>query len=238
MANLSTPPSMSTLGEVVKAVQAETDYEVKPDKIVRFVNQELGSLSTKREWTFFYQTTTATLGIADANGESSLPLPLHMKKLFQISTTAPAISGDEAGKQVITFEQDIHYRLTYDSSTSRWTATFFNIGNTATQTMIIEYYMQPVRLIAETDDTKIPERFANVLILATNRRVKRYLMDIQESVLDDRQFKEELQSMIDDDAREQDLPKQMRPNKGQAREEFGDDFNDQKNGEVIYQKYI
>jgi hypothetical protein len=238
MAVLTTPPAMSTLGEIVRMVRADTDGEIKDQLLKDWINAELGSISTKREWNFFYRLGSVTLPAADAAGLAVLTLPAHLKKLIRIRTNNSNFTNDASGMLWVEFEQGRHYDLSYSATTGLWTATFSNLGNSFTIDMAVEYYMEPTRLVAEDDDTAVPLRFVNVVVLAVSRRAKRKLMDIQESVLDERQYKEELQSMIDDDAREHDLPKQMQPSRNQSRDEYASYYDDERLGEPLYYRYI
>lgn len=235
---LSNPLPMTSLGEIADSVLDEVDNEISRKAAIRLINQELGSICTKREWNFFYQTTTGTLLPMDiTTGKSTLVLPSHIKKVFRIYVVS---SEPQIGMEVYSsnpqyneteYEQGTHYDLFYNETTLLWSAVFKNFGNTANVTCGIDYYLEPLRLYADDDRTKVPERFANVIVLAVLRRAKLKLMDVNEAVLHDRQFKEELQSMIDDDAREHDLPKQMKPNRSQSRDEYNQYFKDQRNGE-------
>jgi hypothetical protein len=226
------------LGEILRIVRADTDGEIKDQLLKDWINIELGSISSRREWNFFYKLGTATLSVMDADSNSTLVLPAHLKKLISIKTNNQNLTFDTTQMTWIEFEQGRHYDLSYDATMGLWTATFRGFGNTATIDMAIEYYMEPTRLVKEDDDTAVPLRFINVVVLAVTRRAKRKLMDIQESVLDDKQYKEDLQSMIDDDAREHDRPKQMQPSRNQSRDEYQDYYNDQRMGDPLYYRYM
>lgn len=226
---------MTSLGEIADAVIDEVDGEMSRKAVIRLINQELGSICTKREWNFFYQTLTATALPMDlTTGRSICVLPAHLKKVFRIylATSEPTtVTSQNPIYNETDYEQGPNYDLFFDETTMLWTALFKNLGNTGDVTLNIECYLEPLRLYSDTDRTKIPERFANVIVLATLRRAKIKLMDTSEAILHDRQFKEELQSMIDDDAREHDLPKQMAPNRGQSRDEYNQYYKGQRNGE-------
>jgi hypothetical protein len=220
-----------TFAEVRDSVLAELDNQITQALVTMWINQEMRTLCTKREWNFFIAETAGSVGVADANGESTLNLPVGTKKLIEIYTRAPDITGDASAATKVTFTQGRHYRLIYDTTAGYYKAIFFNLGNTSAQSVVISFFCNPIDMTGTSDTIRMPMRFANVLSLATLRRCYRKLGDIQESILSDRQFKEELQSMIDDDAREHDLTKTLLPNRGQSREEYQEYLNDQRLGE-------
>ena len=219
--NFSTPLPATCLGQIVSDVLDEVDNEVSPKQIVRWVNLELGSLSAKREWNFFFKYGTAvTLGIMDSTTfESIMVLPRHMKKIFRIYVDQTK------------FEQGTNYEVVWDGKNNIWNAIFKNYGNSTVTNMYLDYYMEPRCLSKDDDETEVPSCFANVITLAVLRRAKIKLMDTDEAIMHDRQYKEELTSMIDDDAREHDLPSTLQPSRHQTPDEYSQYLHGQLYGE-------
>ena len=231
MATLGNPPAQNTLGQIRDEVQAEIDFEVNGNLIDRWINREIESLTTKREFSHFFKRSTAILGTQDPDtGISILPLPADLKKVFSISTKDQNFTEDTTNQQRELFRQGYHYELFWNVTRGAWDGQFKvgSVGSTNTTLMDIDYYLKSARLLGDDDITRIAEFYSNVIALGVLKRCYRKLGDMTEYEITAKEYKTELQSMIDDDAREQDLPEQMSPSRRQGADEYTDYLDLQK----------
>jgi hypothetical protein len=229
---------VNSLGELRSVIQAEIDNEISARLIDVYVNLEIQYLSTRREFNHFFKRTTGTLKAKNPDGVSILELPDDLKKTFSITSRDQNLTGDTAAQAIQEFRQGYHYELFWNETRKAFDAHFDTVQNTTDLTVQIDYYVMGSRLLNDSEFTRIATFYTNVIILGVLKRCYRKLGDLNEWELTDRDYKEAVQAMIDDDAREHDLPQVMSPSRHQGREEYERELDKQKYVEsTFWQRY-
>lgn len=229
---------VNSLGDLRAFVQAEIDNEISANLIDLYINVEIQYLTTRREFNNLFKRDTATLLAKNASGISILELPTDLKKIFSITSKDQNLTQDSNAQAIQEFKQGYHYELFWNETRKAFDAHFDTVGNTTNLTVQIDYYVQAARLLGDSNFTRIAVFYTNVILLGVLKRCYRKLGDLNEWELTDRDYKEALQAMIDDDAREHDLPQQMSPSRRQGREEYEGAQNNLKyNDTTFYQNY-
>jgi len=229
-------PDQNTLGQMVEEIFDTVDGEVEDKLIRRWINRVIEDIETKREWNFLIKKTTGTVPAAASDGTATLDLPSDFRKFVRnaIQTNNEDITGTEDEKQFTTFFNTQQYDLIWNPTNLIWQAVFKGRSNTSPFSVNMTYYAEPLRLLEDSSQTRIPKYFVNLIIDGVLMKCYKKLGDLQEYILTERSYKTNLQDMIDHDARNMDDQLQMEPNRGQTTDDYGNYYEDQRFGGQDY----